>query len=252
MDVESAVPVLELDPDLSEALSVEDRLEATRAAMAATVRLEPGTWSPPAAAQAGHMGLLVLDGVLTRTVGLNDRQSVELLAPGDVLRPWVELGDDAPANLGVEWTVMEPATLAVLDAGFARRVARWPEIAAALTDRLVMRARWLGLDLAVCHLRRVDDRLMLLFWQLARRWGKVTTEGIVIPLALQHQLIAGLVGAQRPSVTTRLGLLRSRGLVERRPDGTWLLPGGSSIGERGANGFALADLDGGPLALEPS
>jgi CRP/FNR family transcriptional regulator, cyclic AMP receptor protein len=174
------------------------------------------------------MGLLILDGVLTREIEVGGRRSVELLAAGDVLRPWVELGDDAPADVAVTWTVMEPASLAVLDAAFGRRVARWPEIACALMDRLVMRNRWLALDLAISHVRRVDDRLMLLFWQLARRWGKVTPDGVVIPLNIQHQLLAGLIGAQRPSVTTRLGVLRERGLIERRRDGTWLLPGHTS------------------------
>ncbi|HEY6886353.1 MAG TPA: hypothetical protein VI300_01200, partial [Solirubrobacter sp.] len=37
--------------------------------------------------------------------------------------------------------------------------------------------------------------------------------------------LAGMVGARRPSVTTALGQLISRGEVERRPDGGWLLLG---------------------------
>jgi hypothetical protein len=34
-----------------------------------------------------------------------------------------------------------------------------------------------------------------------------------------------MVGARRPSVTTALGQLISRGEIERRPDGGWLLRG---------------------------
>jgi CRP/FNR family transcriptional regulator, cyclic AMP receptor protein len=182
------------------------------------------------------MGLLVLEGMLTRVIEIRRRRSVELLGRGDVLRPWVLLGEDAPAQVKIEWTVMEPVSLAILDAAFARRVARWPEIGTVLMDRLMMRSRWLALDLAISHVRRLDDRLMLLFWQLARRWGRVTPNGIVIPLALQHQLIADLIGAQRPSVTTRLGVLRDRGLITRRGDGTWLLP-------RNGDAFPAEDLD---------
>jgi DNA-binding transcriptional ArsR family regulator len=236
MDVDRVVVVLEVDPDLGDALGGTDRVEANAAAVAVAAHLDRGPWSPPQQAEPGHMGFLVLDGVLTRTVDVSGRRSVELLAAGDVLRPWVGLGDDAPAKVEIEWTVMEPASLAILDGAFARRVARWPEIGCALMDRLVMRTRWLALDLAICHLRRVDDRLMLLFWQLARRWGRVTPDGVVIPLALQHQLLADLVGAQRPSVTTHLGVLRERGLVERRQDGTWLLSTNGSA-------FAVEDLD---------
>lgn len=223
MDVDS-IPVLELDPDLAGSLSDEDRRESARVAIASGTKLEPGPWSPAERWDSGHMGLLVLEGMLTRVIEIRRRRSVELLGRGDVLRPWVLLGEDAPAQVKIGWTVMEPVSLAILDAAFARRVARWPEVGAVLMDRLMMRARWLALDLAISHLRRVDDRLMLLFWQLARRWGRVTPNGIVIPLALQHQLIADLIGAQRPSVTTRLGVLRDRGLITRRGDGTWLLP----------------------------
>jgi len=38
-------------------------------------------------------------------------------------------------------------------------------------------------------------------------------------------LLAALVGAKRPSVTTALGELTAQGLVERRDDGSWLLHG---------------------------
>jgi hypothetical protein len=54
----------------------------------------------------------------------------------------------------------------------------------------------------------------------------VGPEGVTVPLRVTHQILAGVVGAQRPSVTTALGNLRRAGLVERRPDGSWLLHGG--------------------------
>jgi len=37
---------------------------------------------------ADHIGLLVLDGVLSRELIVADHVSAELLGPGDVLRPW--------------------------------------------------------------------------------------------------------------------------------------------------------------------
>jgi CRP/FNR family transcriptional regulator, cyclic AMP receptor protein len=233
--LDSSAYVLEADPELGSQLDPEQFAEASSVAVAVAHR-DRGAWAPLGRAEPGHMGFLVLDGLLTHAVGVSGRRSVELLAPGDVLRPWVELGDDAPAKVEVEWTVMEPASFAILDRAFAVRVTPWPEIGCALMDRLVMRARWLALDLAICHVRRVDDRLMLLFWQLANRFGKVTPRGVSIPLPLQHQVIASLIGAQRPSVTTRLGVLRERGLLERQPDGTWFLP--DSGGE-----YAIADLE---------
>jgi hypothetical protein len=53
----------------------------------------------------------------------------------------------------------------------------------------------------------------------------VAPGGVVVSLRLPHRTLAGMVGARRPSVTTALGQLISRGEIERRPDGGWLLRG---------------------------
>ena len=168
------IRILEADPDLAAALDEGDRIEASHAALAPVLRVECGRWRPPEHVEPGHMGFLVLGGLLTRTVAVGGPGSIQLLAAGDVLRPWVTLGEDAPMDLNAEWAVLETATLASLDAAFGRRVARWPTIASAIMDRLVTQTRWLALDLAVAHIRRVDDRLMLVFWQFARRFGSPT------------------------------------------------------------------------------
>src|SRR5437016_223130 len=81
-------------------------------------------------------------------------EGVELLAQGDVLRPWVLLGPTSSVATAVSWSVLEPASVADLNADFARRVAPWPEITAALMDRLMLRSRWLAFALAVAHVRR--------------------------------------------------------------------------------------------------
>ena len=83
----------------------------------------------------------------------------------------------------------------------------------------------LAFSLALSHVRRVDDRLVLLFWHLADRRGRMTADGIVIPLKLSHSAIAKLVGAQRPTVSTALGQLRDRGVLERDSNDSWLLRG---------------------------
>ena len=70
----------------------------------------------------------------------------------------------------------------------------------------------------------MDERLLVLMWSLAERWGRVGPDGVRLPLALPHRTLATLVGARRPSVTTALSGLARDGLVERTPDG-WLLHG---------------------------
>jgi len=89
----------------------------------------------------------------------------------------------------------------------------------------MLRSRWLSFHLAVCHLKRIETRLLVVFWHFADRWGHVRPDGVHVPIRVTHQLLAGVVGAQRPSVTTALSELRRTGEVERLPDGSWLLHG---------------------------
>jgi CRP-like cAMP-binding protein len=61
-------------------------------------------------------------------------------------------------------------------------------------------------------------------WLLAESWGLVTPTGTVLPIALTHAALGGLIGARRPTVTLALGNLSASGLVRREPRG-WLLLG---------------------------
>jgi hypothetical protein len=71
----------------------------------------------------------------------------------------------------------------------------------------------------------VDRRLLALFWHLAERWGRVVSDGVLVPLTLSHRLLGQLVGARRPTVSTALADLAREDQIQRRPDGTWLLKG---------------------------
>ena len=79
---------------------------------------------------------------------------------------------------------------------------------AALIDRLNDRAQRLAVMQAICQLNRVDRRLLSLFWHLAERWGRMTPDGVVVPLTLSHRMLGQLVGALRPTVSS--ALIRSR------------------------------------------
>jgi DNA-binding transcriptional ArsR family regulator len=70
---------------------------------------------------------------------------------------------------------------------------------------------------------RVDQRLLLLFWHFAERWGRVRPEGVVVQLPLTHETLGALIGARRPSVTSALSALAEQGLVEPVERGEWLL-----------------------------
>jgi hypothetical protein len=220
--------VLEEDPDLYDHLSVADRPRAVAEAIARVETLELGLWDEPDSPEDHRdgFGLLVLDGLLARRVTLGRFDCTELLGQGDLLRPWSFTGAAAASVPStVTWNVVEPVRMATLDRRFALSVAPWPEVAATLLDRMVQRARWLAFQLAVCHVVRVDTRLLLMMWHFADRWGRMTPDGARVSLPVTHSVLASVVGARRPSVTTALGRLQDQGLIERLPDGAWLLHG---------------------------
>ncbi|HWX52117.1 MAG TPA: hypothetical protein VNY34_02415, partial [Solirubrobacteraceae bacterium] len=109
------ISVLEEDPDLGESLDPGQLRKATGEAVASVFEVTeelPVTW--PASLQEG-LGLLVLDGLLLRRVGLEGRFGAELLGPGDLLRPW-----QAEDTLGSipqvsSWRVLRRGRIAVLD-----------------------------------------------------------------------------------------------------------------------------------------
>lgn len=217
--------MFEEDPDLAENIPSPLREQAVRECLARTVLVPTGRWQASETAPGRDgIGLLVLEGLLTRRVGVDGRFGAELLGVGDILRPW--LGEDDPPALALAtgWRVIEPLRMAVLDVQFARRVARYPHTTGRLVGRALERSRNLALNMAIVHQARVDVRLRMLFWQLARRWGRVRSGCVSLPLRLTHSVLADLVAARRPTVTTALSELARAELVRQVDDG-WLLRG---------------------------
>ena len=115
--------------------------------------------------------------------------------------------------------------VALLDTHFARVALAFPEIMATLMHRLVVRARGLGLQLAINAVPRLPERLLLTLWHVADRWARVTPRGVELRLPLTHADLSHVVAASRPSVSTALGHLRDEGLVHPLQGGGWLLCG---------------------------
>jgi CRP/FNR family cyclic AMP-dependent transcriptional regulator len=218
--------VLEFDPDLGIDLDAPEMTAATTGLVAPVVRVDwrsrQGRWGPKR--PQGHLGLLVLDGVLLREVELLGTFSAEVLGEGDLLRPWDIDGEfTGPIQATVHWTVLTRVEVAILGPSFLRRAARWPDVLARLAGRAVTRAHGLALHDAMTNLKHVETRLLVQFWHLAERWGKVRGANISIPVPLTHEMLAKQVGATRPSVTTALGRLTARGLLTREANGGWTL-----------------------------
>jgi hypothetical protein len=223
----SSISLVDADPDLGELLTPAELARARRDALARVLRLSTGEWDAGAALEAGthHRGFLIIEGLLSRTVEVLGRRCCELLGHGDVMRPWQWDDEGSHVRAEVGWVVLEPTRLAVLDHGLVQRIVPWPELGVELFNRGTRRAHHLAVALAIAHHQRVDDRLLLTLWHLAERWGRVATDGVVVPLPLSHQRLADLVGAHRPSVTTAMGELARAGAISRRGRGDWVLHG---------------------------
>jgi hypothetical protein len=223
------VSVARLDLDLVEAVGASGRAKLERLAWAHSVKFERGAIDLPTdpARMAGWFGLLVLDGVLVRHVEVGAAGWIELLGGGDVVRSWTrdrEQGASFPTSGRYE--VVEAARLALLDDEFARRVAPFPELAAALIGRAVERSRWLVQLHASAQPASIDERVWMVLWQVADRWGRVTPRGVELRLAhLTHEVLAVLLGARRPTVTTAVRRLAAAGLLTNDPRGRWVLHG---------------------------
>lgn len=219
------VRVLEEDPQLTSHLNPSAIEAATAQAIAPVLRVEPRPWASLVDEQAthGHLGLLILDGLIARHMRFGGVGSTELLGPGDLIRPW-RRSTSRIDTTEMHWQVLSPARLAVLDRDFALRVRPWPEIVSVLLDRGSHRADSLLLQAALRQAVRVEDRLLLALWHFADRWGEETDEGWEIKLPkLTGEILASIVGARRQSVSTALGQLADRGAISRGAYGQWTL-----------------------------
>jgi CRP-like cAMP-binding protein len=218
------ISVLEEDPELGDGLAPERLASARRHASASVIDVVselPTSW--PADLRSGP-GLLVLDGLLLRRVGLEGRFGGELLGRGDLLRPWQieDSGNSLPQTSG--WRVLQRARVALLDLDFTRRIAAYPEIHGQLLARAIRRSRYLALSMAIMHHPKIETRLQLLLWHLADRWGRFHPDGIHLPIKLTHMVLSELVGARRPTVSAALGAIERDGRITRNGSG-WVLHG---------------------------
>ena len=227
------VRLVDEDPQLFETLPPRARRDASARAVVPAMQLRPGPWDgrvPDADDPTRHLGLLVLEGTMIRNVRVARQPRSELVGKGDLARPWEHDGAGASMPFVADWRVLEPARLAILDDRFLATTCRWPPVVAAILGRAVRRSHGLALQLAISDVRHIKPRLLLLFWHLADRWGHVGRDGVTIPLRLTHEVIAQLVGAQRPTVSTALQALSREGLLIRRANRTWLLDPRSAHG----------------------
>ena len=218
--------ILAEDPDLAEYLQGDRLTAATRECVAQTVVLRAGPWAPPNSDNSlkRGLGLLVIEGLIVRHVGVAGRFGAELIADGDVICPWQWAEGESTLPRSGRWRVLQDCRLAVLDAAVTMRLGRYPEVFSSLFAHAQQRSRHVAVNMAIVQQPRIDVRLHMLFWELADRFGRVRQDGVHVPIALTHATLADLVAARRPTVTKALGELAERAAVVWTGE-DWLLPG---------------------------
>lgn len=232
---EGTVRLLDAEPSLARGIERRD-LDGAREKLIADVRkVEPGVWEDARRKPSSplFLGYLILEGAFTREIVVSSRPSIELLGPGDLIRPWVVPRALDTMHVTDQWSLLSIGHIAVINEDFHRQAQAYPTILTVLMDRVVARARWLGFQVALSQLTRIDHRLLLTFRYMAERWGVEEPRGVKIPIRLSHRSIAALIGARRPKVSSEITNLTEQGLIEQAQDGSWT--------------FFAADID--PMAV---
>jgi CRP-like cAMP-binding protein len=210
--------LLEVDRALAEALDEPSRADARDRAVVDVLDAAPGAWTFEISKDEWRrgLGLLVFEGLLAGEVKAGSRSFLELLGPGDLLRPKIHRPEFAPSlATPARWEVLTHARFAVLDREATLRLAAWPEITGVLLDRMVERSRSLAVQFALRQEGRIEERVQFALWHLARRWGEDDGKRVAVRLGPLSPHVIGRMAATTPaSAAHALRSLQERGLVE--------------------------------------
>jgi len=211
-------------PEILGRLPVEDRELAERTLMLPLMAAHDEDLADVITMQTpGAFDFAIVEGVVLKETILAGRTALELLGPGDVLAPPLTVIRQLESRAVSRYLAHGRVSLAAIEDHFRQGVRRWPVLADLLHDRLGRQTHRASMHLAMLHMPRAEDRVIALFADLAERFGRVSADGILIDLPLTHDMIGGLVGSRRPTVTLALQQLSSDGLLERRDGNRWKL-----------------------------
>ncbi|HEY3728804.1 MAG TPA: Crp/Fnr family transcriptional regulator [Solirubrobacteraceae bacterium] len=216
----TTVRLLEAEPDLGSFLTADERELAARVAVPVRTVGSGDVDVDALLDEAGAFAAIVLDGMLLRRVLIGEQSALRLLGPGDIIGA---LGS-ARSSLLVQGGHRASARtqLALLDEHAMLMIERFPALVIGLQRKMADQHERLATQLVICQLPRVEDRVLAMMWLLAESWGRVTTSGTILPLAMTHDALGELIGAKRPTVTLALRELGQRGALVRQDRG-WLL-----------------------------
>jgi CRP-like cAMP-binding protein len=208
------MPLLEADIELSAKLA--GKAANVGLDVVVPVRsVDSGKWVPSADLRR-TLCVLVLEGLLLRTVERDGLEYLVVYGPADII-------DFSEHARNERWTVRRAATLAAYDGRVVAQARRHPPLLVALLRRMRSGQREAELMAAVARITRVNERLLTLMRHLAGRWGKVTADGVTLDFPLTHSELGELIGARRPTVTIAIAQLAETGVLRRLDSGEWVV-----------------------------
>jgi CRP/FNR family cyclic AMP-dependent transcriptional regulator len=219
-----AVSLATVWPEILARVPVEDRQLAERALLLPLISARDEDLADAITTQIPEaLDFVIVDGVVLKETTLADRSALELLGPGDLLALPLTAAHELEFRTVSRYRAHGRVSLAAIEAHFRQAFSRWPGIGEFLHECLGRQTHRTSMHVAMLHQPRVEDRLIALFADLADRFGRVTANGIVVELALTHDIIGGLVASRRPTVTLALQTLASDGVLERLDGDRWKL-----------------------------
>jgi len=209
------VRLLEAEPRIAGELSGDALIRARDQLLVPYLDVGAQPWTPDPAIRRG-LAVLVLEGKLLCANG-SGGADLALVGPGDLL-------DARHIDRDAGWQAVEPARLAMIDARFLIAARAWPQLVAGLLDAVFASSVEQRELAAVAKVSRIEDRVLLFMSRLMARWGTVGPEGLVVTLPVTHQVLGGLVGARRPTVSLALAALGRQGLLRRLDRSRWWMP----------------------------
>ena len=187
-------------------------------------QVAPGTWEGPSIS-GGGIAVISRGFVMRESLISNGRGAYQLFGPEDLL----PAQDQSDRERGmISWRALTDLRVALVDIGTLRQSPS-RGVAEHLLRRAERQLDDAAHQLAVMQLPKVEERLLGLYWQFARRWGRMTAAGVRLDLSLRHEVIGRFVGAKRSTVSWGMAHLSERGVLREVNGGVLLAPGSDPV-----------------------
>lgn len=165
--------------------------------------LDPGQSIRPLTSE--DFAYLIMDGLAMRESSADALKIVEVLGPGDIVGHFSILDRSAERVPHItRWTTLTNAVIAIIGRHQIYDLARHPQYLHQLFERLDESAEHLRFRISLTSVSRLADRLHLLLWHYAERWGIRRGGQTYVDLPVRQETLAQLVGASRSSVSLAL------------------------------------------------